>query len=243
MENMSKIPFTLDAWLKDKSQKIETAFGEPAKIVFTEGLGKCPILAVIYDGDTTDSAWFTKDGKSHDGVYGLFLITPEEEKPTPFEEELSDIVEYCKKNGDKVVDGYAKRHAVALLSIAREQFIKDGYVIEKKAFHDAVENISDRHLAEINIEWSLHCNIEDGARRVVMDWEAFQKVAKKFINIGRSEALKDLPTWEKYPHNAGEEPLVNGILQEDGSYKWRLYLNGYKIEISDLEKLPGFKED
>lgn len=60
---------------------------------------------------------------------------------------------------------------------------------------------------------------------------------------GKAEALKDLPRWEKYPHNAGEEPLVNGILQEDGSYKWRLYLNGYKIEISDLEKLPGFKED
>lgn len=63
------------------------------------------------------------------------------------------------------------------------------------------------------------------------------------IHDGKEEALMDLPRWEKYPHNAGEEPLVNGILQEDGSYKWRLYLNGYKIEISDLEKLPGFKED
>lgn len=61
--------------------------------------------------------------------------------------------------------------------------------------------------------------------------------------LGKAEALKDLPTWKKYQHNAGEEPLVNGILQEGGSYKWRLYLNGYKIEISDLEKLPGFKED
>lgn len=56
--------------------------------------------------------------------------------------------------------------------------------------------------------------------------------------LGKAEALKDLPRWEKYPHNAGSEPLVNGILQKDGSYKWRLYLDGYKIEISDLEKLP-----
>jgi len=69
--------FNLQDWLKDKSQKVETAFGEPVKIVFTEGLGERPILAVIYDGDTTDTAWFTKDGKSSDGIDGLFIVTQE----------------------------------------------------------------------------------------------------------------------------------------------------------------------
>lgn len=198
---MSKIPFTLDAWLKDKSQKIETAFGEPAKVVFTEGLGKYPILAVIYDGDTTDSAWFTKDGKSYDGVYGLFIVTPEEEM-TEFEKCLGFAMGFSlndmKENCDETIK-HIKDAAKELLAIARKQLIEERYT-------------SDPQKTDL-------------------------------YKLGKAEALKDLPTWEKYPHNAGEEPLVNGILQEDGSYKWRLYLNGYKIEISDLEKLPGFKED
>jgi len=61
--------------------------------------------------------------------------------------------------------------------------------------------------------------------------------------LGKAEVLEDLPRWEKYLFNAGDKPVINGIMQSDGSYEWRIYLDGYKIEISDLKKLPGFKED
>lgn len=120
---MSKIPFTLDAWLKDKSQKIETAFDEPAKVVFTEGLGKYPILAVIYDGDTTDSAWFTKDGKSYDGIYGLFIVTPEEEELSEFEKTLVKLVKLCDVTCGSEVDlnECIKSHSIELLELAKKE--------------------------------------------------------------------------------------------------------------------------
>ena len=120
---MAKIPFTLEAWLKDKSQKIETAFGEPAKVVFAEGLGKYPILAVIYDGDTTDSAWFTKDGKSYDGVYGLFIVTPEEEELNEFEKTLVKLVKLCDVTCGSEVDlnECIKSHSIELLELAKKE--------------------------------------------------------------------------------------------------------------------------
>lgn len=53
---MKKIPFSLEQHILPPEWKIETQVQEPVKIVFTEGLGKRPICAVIYDGDTTDAA-------------------------------------------------------------------------------------------------------------------------------------------------------------------------------------------
>ena len=117
---------------------------------------------------------------------------------------MSDFVkEYCRLYKEGYADGQAgseqlsdailKASAAELLSLAREQFIKDGYVIMKKAFHDAVENISDKHLAEMSVEYSIHCKVEDGTRHAVMNWNTFQKVAQKFIDIGKAEAVSDTP--------------------------------------------------
>ena len=83
-----KTPFTLDAWLKDKSRKVTTESGEPVKIVFTDGIGSRPVLAVIYDGDTTDSAWYAADGTDCHGEQGLFLVTDEPETPAGLIEQL-----------------------------------------------------------------------------------------------------------------------------------------------------------
>lgn len=120
------------------------------------------------------------------------------------QEEMSDFVkEYCRLYKEGYADGQAgseqlsdailKASAAELLSLAREQFIKDGYVIMKKAFHDAIENISDKHLAEMSVEYSIHCKVEDGTRHAVMNWNTFQKVAQKFIDIGKAEAVSDIP--------------------------------------------------
>lgn len=49
---------------------------------------------------------------------------------------------------------------------------------------------------------------------------------------GRAEALKDLPRWKK---TANRGTYVNGAYQ--------LLHDGYYLEIEDIEKLPGFKED
>lgn len=44
---------------------------------------------------------------------------------TEFEAELSDIVEYCKKHGEKVAKDYALRHAKPLLELALKEALKD----------------------------------------------------------------------------------------------------------------------
>lgn len=111
--------------------------------------------------------------------------------------------EYCRLYKEGYADGQAgseqlsdavlKASASELLSLAREQFIKDGYIIKKKAFHDAIESISDKHLAEMSVQYSVHCKVEDGTRHAVLDWSEFQKVAQKFIDIGKAEAVSDIP--------------------------------------------------
>lgn len=117
---------------------------------------------------------------------------------------MSDFVkEYCRLYKEGYADGQAgseqlsdailKASAAELLSLAREQFIKNGYIIKKKAFHNAVENISDKHLAEMSVEYSIHCKVENGTRHAVMNWNTFQKVAQKFIDIGKAEAVSDIP--------------------------------------------------
>ena len=77
---------------------------------------------------------------------------------TEFEEGLINF--YNKRSEilpDK--DGMYNRHdceellhesAKTLLTLAREQFIKDGYIIEKKAFHDAVEKVSPEVMKEVS---------------------------------------------------------------------------------------------
>ena len=75
-----------------------------------------------------------------------------------------------------------------------------------------------------------------------MNWEAFQKVAQKFIDIGKAEALKDLPRWERsgVPHLSTE--VKNYSLDGEPSDLWLLH-SGWKINVKSIEKLPGFKED
>lgn len=51
---------------------------------------------------------------------------------------------------------------------------------------------------------------------------------------GKAEALKDMPRWKKARYN----PDICMI-----SDKHELYFQGYKIGISDIMKLPGFKEE
>lgn len=126
--------------------------------------------------------------KDTDSPFDLFIVTPEPEL-SEFEKVVSEFAKEVMGYTFQAVAGL-RNCARQLMIAAREQFIKDGYVIEKKAFHDAVENISDKHRAEMSVEYSLHCKIEEGTRHAIMNWEAFQKVAQKFIDIGKAEALR-----------------------------------------------------
>lgn len=71
----------------------------------------------------------------------LFIVTPEEEL-TEFEGKVKQLigtypVTTMENRGSLIYE--VRKAAAELLVLAREQLIKDGYVIEKKALHDTVE--------------------------------------------------------------------------------------------------------
>lgn len=174
---MSKIPFDIKyrPQIESGEYKVETDCKEPVTIIkwdLKNDNGN--ILCYYFDGK--EDIPYVTEGKD------LFIVTPEP-KMSEFEKEVYKITT------NKM---HFKEEANKLLSLANKQLIKDGYVIEKKAFHDAVENISDKHQAEMSVEYSIHCKVKDGTRHAVMNWDEFQKVAQKFIDIGKAEALKDL---------------------------------------------------
>lgn len=255
-----KIPFDIkySQQIESGEYKVETRDGRVVhniwrvKEPFYTNNRKAEVCALI-DGEE-DALVFFEGGrylpttKDTDSPFDLFIITPEEEL-TPLEDHLSTYLkndfEYfsTKKWDEKKWNETMRIQAAELLKLAREQFIKDGYVIEKKAFRDAVENISDKHLAEMSVEYSIHCKVEDGTRHAIMNWKAFQKVAQKFIDIGKAEALKDLPRWRVELGDmeyAGYGIIGGGVASEENP---RVYLKGHSIELYSLRKLPGFKED
>ena len=83
---MAKIPFTLDAWLKDKSQRVETRDGRIAHNIWSvEPLivcGKKADVCALIDGEE-DALLFFEGGKylpaNAESPFDLFIITPEEE--------------------------------------------------------------------------------------------------------------------------------------------------------------------
>ena len=51
------------------------------------------------------------------------LINKKLSRLTEFEQEVSDMVEYCKEHGENVAFDYAKRHAKSLLALAKKQLL------------------------------------------------------------------------------------------------------------------------
>lgn len=155
--------FNLQDWLKDKSQKVETRDGRPVKIISFEmtDTNNCPIAAqfrlcagtpVIYLFDK--EGHYKGEGYSD---YDLFIVTPEEEL-TIWEKAIGLALtdaQLIPRDKDGIanihdIDEFIKRKSAELLSLAREQLIKDGYVIEKKAFHDAVEKVDPKTMEEVS---------------------------------------------------------------------------------------------
>ena len=62
-------------------------------------------------------------------------------------------------------------------------------------------------------------------------------VLKEYAQVsrkqGKAEALKDLPRWNE----------SRGIYSDGWIYEGFLYYKNHSIQLSSLEKLPGFKED
>ena len=229
---MAKIPFSIKHRKKIESgeYKVETRSGDNVKILSTEAYDDFPI---IYRVDGIAEPQFANSNGRHisdeyDSLLDLFIITPEPEL-TEFEKKLFNIVGYAISlsiaEPKKPTSEFVKEYSAKLLSLAREQFIKDGYVIEKKAFHDAVEKVDPDVMKEVSENVDMK--------------EALRTEYEK----GRADALKDLPRWKKIGrgnnYSAETKFTINGRYLEMNDT-----LNVvYEVPLSALEKLPRFKED
>lgn len=133
-----RIPFDIKyrPQIESGEYKVETRDRRPVRIICWDRKNGYPIVALATEVNGNESYINCySDGKktihSQQFPSDLFLVTPEPEL-TEFEQELSDIVEYCKKHGENVADSYAVRHAQTLLELAREELCRQGFTVEKQ---------------------------------------------------------------------------------------------------------------
>lgn len=116
---MSKKQFTLDSWLKDKSQKVVTRCGFPVRIVCTDVKRKdYPILALVERDDQEEYQSFTKDGRFslynplHDN-FDLFIVTDEVSEDEKIKKRITLCLEECVHSD--VIRDYEKDECIAWL--------------------------------------------------------------------------------------------------------------------------------
>lgn len=208
----------IDSLQQEQPNKYETALEKARKWMPNVNQGGHAILIDI----------FPELGEGLDPRYG----GRKQEQP---EEELS---EFEKAVGLEIFDEpFEERHikvikeeSAKLLVLAREQFIKDGYVIEKKEFHNAVEKVATEVMKEVSDKVDMEEAISLGYEK------------------GKAEALKDLPRWREWGNGAAGNSYGHPIALVSGAGGIRfvsvLGITGEKyIMLDDLKKLPGIKED
>ena len=222
--------FNLQNWLKDESQKIETRNGRPAHYIGLDRAG-WQVFEIFRANGTSEYKTY-HDSYLYDGpgesTYDLFIV--EEEKLTPFEVAIKSWMGVAE---DVVIDdSWVKNCAKELLSLAREQFIEEGYVIEKKAYHDVVEKVDPEVMKEVS-----------------ETVDAMKEALRHEYEKGRADALKDMPRWQ-YAYSLITD-YDGTTINPEMHYTTDNFLvvvpeNSNKAKclmLNDLKKLPGFKED
>lgn len=78
---------------------------------------------------------------------------------TEFEQEVSDIVDYCKEHGDAVAFDYAKRHAKTLLELAKKELARRDEVITLNNLPPYDKGFQDgKAKALADLERTFECN-------------------------------------------------------------------------------------
>ena len=95
---------------------------------------------------------------------------------TEFEQEVSDIVEYCKEHGGSVAFDYAKRHANSLLSLARRELLS--YPDER---NPAIEAMAD-------LERAVTCGNVDNIHKWLT--EELNKAFKKGQELSHEDYIR-----------------------------------------------------
>ena len=259
-----KRPFDLSFYNSHPDCKVETRDGKPARIVCTDLLDECEqhIVALVQYTAKQEKMISVCANGEYKGSYGhdydLFIATDEPEELTEFEEkvyELLDNVHAHEDNSDNL-NKWIREQSDELLSLAREQLIQDGYIIEKKAFHDAVEKVEPEVMKEVEAACELAFKTADEVQYRKGQYDVFKSVypidtpdtledfgkrqqedAVKAYNKGHEEgklaALKDLPRWTRFANGYFGKPAISN---HPDTGKTTIEYNGRWIYLDDVYK-------
>ena len=221
-----KRPFDLSFYKSHPDCKVETRDGKPVEIIHVEEYdeSELPVIAMVGQKPLRRVKCFTDNGypETEEDNLCLFIVADEPEL-TEFEKACIELYQNGRDDGfsgNELTDKVLKESATELLSLAREQLVHEGYIIEKKAFHDTAETIDE----------VLYRNRQHDAVRAY----------NKGYEEGKLAALKDLPRWTKtnYYH---PDQKANHLYYDEK--KDMILLDGYYLATNDVKKLPGFKEE
>lgn len=232
---MALTKFSLEEYIAHPEKKVVTRDGRRVEIlsVTCKVRESQPILAQIECAKKSFTLeYYYKNGTALDKNHNLFFAD-EEPEFTEFEKKLWEImkaegspigsIEKFTENDKRCFHLYGEK----LLELAKKQLIPEFSATHYNEVMKAREEDKAEALKECNGA------VGDDARNKQLEiW--FEKGKTQ----GRDEALKDirkdLPTWHKVSYN----PDI-AMIDE----KRNLYYKGYKIQLIDLEKLPGFEKE
>lgn len=220
---MAKIQFTLDAWLKDKSQKVETRDGRLVHNIWRvkepsyTNNRKTEVCALI-DGEE-DALVFFEGGrylpstKDTDSPFDLFIVTLEEEL-TEFEKELESFynhhLQVCTYDNQGTVEESLHDGASKLLALAKKEIVA--------GWSNGLNDTQDRSGKAYSDGYNI--GFEIGYER------------------GKAEAMRGLPMWID-----DGLPMGSAAIDISGLCGFNfIRRRGRLFRISDLEKLPGFND-
>ena len=205
-----KIPFDLDSWLADKSQKIVTRDGKPVRIICTDAKGSMrtdDVIALIGGELGSENIYrYYSNGtlisKAHPKIaskYDLFLVTDEPEL-TEFEQRIEMHLAYAERgmhDSNDIQD--IKDTAKELLDLARKQLKAEGWEytdpLFKECLADNSKTLQESSTQAEPSDESEHFDdlFDDYYDKNWEDGMSLEQCAKHFYYLGKVEALKNLP--------------------------------------------------
>ena len=208
-----KKQFKLKDWLRDKSQKVVTRYGDPVRILCWDKKDKTyPILALVEENDdeeldcsyTINGTYFEKEKSGYD----LFIETDESEDER-IKNRILDVLQDCAN-----IDIVHEEEHQHMINWIKRQSGKPTDPINGEDY--GIDGIY--HAIEI-------------LRKTIGAVEGYQSddgILEHKIALETVKNLKDLPKWE-VDENARKSKAI--YVFSDTEY---LYWNGYKIKIKDL---------
>ena len=139
----------------------------------------------------------------------------------------------------EIADKQAKRYTAELLAIAKKQLNIENL---KERAVELTKHLNESGLDENSIEYNLiefMCNLMD-----CPNWSEIVETAGLYAGRIKAEALKDLPRWEFYRRGTEIDPLAVVRFKDGKIGRAKFAVDDcYVLEVEDMLKLPGFKED